>query len=190
MFGKLNEVNPFSLGEINRIHSIMENIHTNSEQKYDSMDLRVWHRQAIKRYESLQDVLIGVQGALQNYIEETRRQDIEISKLKQENQKLRDGNAEWERWSGRNRATIREWGLEIKTLETKLDEIKDWLKAFPNLRAEPLAGNYLIITKKQFQQLFEIVYGKGSVLFEGDFWGMPIKTDSRLKDGEFRLVKE
>ena len=47
----VQEINPFSMGEIDRIHNLMENIPDKDGPNGDSMDLRIWHRDAIKHYE-------------------------------------------------------------------------------------------------------------------------------------------
>ena len=47
----VQEINPFSMGEIERIHNLMENIPDKDGPNGDSMDLRIWHRDAIKHYE-------------------------------------------------------------------------------------------------------------------------------------------
>jgi len=52
------EINPFSMGEIERIHNLMENIPDADGLEGDSGDLRVWHREAIKHYEKVKYQLL------------------------------------------------------------------------------------------------------------------------------------
>jgi len=139
------EINPFSMGEIERIHDLMENIPDKDGLEGDSMDLRVWHREAIKHYEKVKCQLLKTTERLNTILpvdtvilEEVKRQNddwglINMSKGVWKKQYILDN---WDKDTDMTDSVRHIWLVganhfatnnKIKRLEEKIKNAKDAL---------------------------------------------------------------
>jgi len=81
------EINPFSMGEIERIHKLMEEIEWTPTLEDVSIDLRKWHREAIKHYERVTWQLLKTTERLNTVLPMAEKVKAERDALEEQTQK-------------------------------------------------------------------------------------------------------